>query len=105
MTEFWEASFRDRQEMWGWAPADSAVDTVELFNGYGLNKILIPGIGYGRNAGIFTDNGFEVTGIEISETAIELAKRHFGESINIRRSRRLILLHRARAANPVSGRA
>ena len=83
MTEFWEASFRDRQEMWGWAPADSAVDTVELFNGYGLNKILIPGIGYGRNAGIFTDNGFEVTGIEISETAIELAKRHFGESIKI----------------------
>lgn len=83
MAEFWETSFRDRQEMWGWAPADSAVDTVELLKKYGLNKILIPGFGYGRNAKIFIDNRFKVTGIEISKTAIELAKKHLGESIQI----------------------
>jgi hypothetical protein len=41
MTEFWEASFRDKQEMWGWEPADSAVLTLELFKKHGLNKILI----------------------------------------------------------------
>jgi SAM-dependent methyltransferase len=83
MTEFWEASFRDKQEMWGWEPADSAVLTLELFKKHGLNKILIPGFGYGRNAKIFIDSGFEVTGIEISESAIELAKKQFANSIRI----------------------
>jgi 2-polyprenyl-3-methyl-5-hydroxy-6-metoxy-1,4-benzoquinol methylase len=37
-------------------------------------EILIPGIGYGRNARIFLENGINVTGIEISETAIRLAR-------------------------------
>jgi len=83
MTEFWETSFRDKQEMWGWEPADSAIDTLELFKKYGLNKILIPGFGYGRNAKIFNDQGFKVTGIEISETAIDLAQKHFGDSIKV----------------------
>lgn len=83
MTEFWESSFRDKQEMWGWEPADSAIGTLKLFKKHGLNKILIPGFGYGRNAKVFTDNGFMVTGIEISETAIDLAKKHFGDSIKI----------------------
>ncbi len=83
MTEFWETSFRDRQEMWGWEPADSAIDTLGLFKNYGLNKILIPGFGYGRNAKIFVEDGFKVTGIEISETAIDLAQKHYGDSIKV----------------------
>ena len=83
MTEFWETSFRDKQEMWGWEPADSAIETLELFKKYKLIKILIPGFGYGRNAKIFTDNGFKVTGIEISETAIDIAQKHFGDSIKV----------------------
>ncbi len=72
MTEFWESSFRDKQEMWGFEPADCALTTLELFKEQGFTKILIPGFGYGRNASVFTENGFNVTGIEISETAIEL---------------------------------
>lgn len=83
MTEFWESNFRDKQEMWGSEPADSAITTLALFKKYGLNKILIPGFGYGRNARIFTDNGFEVTGIEISKTAIDLAKKHYGEDLKV----------------------
>ena len=83
MTEFWETSFRDKQEMWGWEPADSAIRTLELLKKNGLIKILIPGFGYGRNAKIFKDDGFKVTGIEISETAIDLARKHFGDSIKV----------------------
>ena len=83
MTGFWESSFRDKQEMWGWEPADSAIGTLELFRKYGLTKILIPGFGYGRNAKIFIDNEFKVSGIEISETAIDIAKKHFGDSIKV----------------------
>lgn len=83
MPEFWESSFRDKQAMWGFEPADSAISTVDLFQKNELKEILIPGFGYGRNAKIFTDNGFNVTGIEISETAINLAKRHYGEDISV----------------------
>lgn len=83
MTEFWESSFRDKQEMWGLKPADSAISTLELFKKYELNKILIPGFGYGRNAKIFTDNGFKVTGIEISKTAIDIAKKHYGDNVKV----------------------
>lgn len=83
MAEFWEKSFQNNQEMWGWEPADSVAETVELFRKHQLSKILIPGFGYGRNAKMFHDNGFTVTGIEISETAIDLAKRQFGESLII----------------------
>jgi SAM-dependent methyltransferase len=45
---------------------------------------LIPGIGYGRNAKIFVENGMNVSGIEISKTAIKLAKSKNRLDINIR---------------------
>lgn len=44
---------------------------------------LIPGFGYGRNAKIFSENGMDVTGIEISETAIQLAKNHFNDDLKV----------------------
>ena len=83
MTEFWESSFREKKTMWGFEPADSAIATLNFFKENRLNKILIPGFGYGRNAGIFTDAGFQVTGIEISETAINLAHKHYGDSVKV----------------------
>jgi len=87
MTEFREASFQDKNTMWGFEPADSAITTADLFQKNGLNKILIPGFGYGRNAKIFSDNGFNVTGyefgrygliesIEIKEPAKSMEKPH-----------------------------
>ena len=83
MAEFWESSFQDKQTMWGFEPADSAIASLNLFREKELNKILIPGFGYGRNAKIFTDHGFHVTGIEISETAIHLAKKHYADELNV----------------------
>ncbi|PJN86601.1 class I SAM-dependent methyltransferase [Bacillus sp. mrc49] len=75
MTEFWESSFIENQEMWGYQPSDSAIFTKDFFLEKKVKNILIPGIGYGRNAKVFIDNGMDVTGIEISKTAIELAKQ------------------------------
>jgi len=60
--------------MWDFIPSDSAIRTSEIFRSNRLNRILIPGIGYGRNAKLFIENGFNVTGIEISRSAIDLAK-------------------------------
>lgn len=83
MTEFWEQAFQDKQEMWGWEPTQSALLTAELFARMGYKNILIPGIGYGRNAVPFLKLGMEVTGIEISEAAIRLARKQFGAALSI----------------------
>lgn len=83
MTEFWEEAFKDKQEMWGLEPAKSTVLTKDIFLEHNVKNVLIPGIGYGRNAQIFLENGMTVTGIEISETAIDLAQKHFGNELRI----------------------
>ncbi|MDR3235854.1 MAG: class I SAM-dependent methyltransferase [Prevotellaceae bacterium] len=74
MTEFWESSFLEKQTMWGFEPAESAITAKDFFVKEKVKDILIPGIGYGRNAKIFLDNEINVTGIEISKTAIDLAR-------------------------------
>jgi SAM-dependent methyltransferase len=76
MTEFWESSFIENQMMWGFEPSDSAILTKDFFLEKEVKDILIPGIGYGRNAKVFIDNGINVTGIEISKTAIDLARQN-----------------------------
>ncbi|MGM9509723.1 class I SAM-dependent methyltransferase [Larkinella sp. GY13] len=83
MAEFWEEAFKDKQEMWGFHPANSALLTKDFFVEKAVKNILIPGIGYGRNAKVFQDTRMTVTGIEISKTAIDLAIKHFGTAINI----------------------
>lgn len=75
--EFWEAAFTDKREMWGWEPAKSAIIAKDLFVQKGVKDVLIPGIGYGRNAEVFIQSGMTVTGIEISKTAITIAEKHF----------------------------
>ena len=74
--EFWESSFIEKQTMWGFEPTDSAILTKDFFLEKNVKDILVPGIGYGRNAKVFIENGINVTGIEISKTAIDLARKN-----------------------------
>ncbi len=83
MTEFWEAAFAEKQLMWGWEPTLSAVYARDLFARSGAKRVLIPGIGYGRNAKTFLEREMTVTGIEISATAVALARAHFGLEVTI----------------------
>lgn len=48
-----------------------------------VKDILVPGIGYGRNAKVFIENGINVTGIEISKRAIDLAKQNGLEDVRM----------------------
>lgn len=73
-TSVWETAFVDRQMMWGETPTRSALLARDLFARHGAREVLIPGVGYGRNARVFLEAGMSVTGIEISATAIELAR-------------------------------
>lgn len=81
--EFWESSFIEKQTMWGFEPTESAILTKEFFLEKNVKDILVPGIGYGRNANVFIKNGMNVTGIEISKTAIDLAKQNGLEDFSI----------------------
>ncbi len=83
MDDFWEVSFQKKQEMWGLEPVNSARLASELFERDGVKNVLIPGIGYGRNAAVFREKGMAVTGIEISKTAIEMANKHYGNDLTI----------------------
>jgi SAM-dependent methyltransferase len=82
-SEFWESAFSGKQEMWGFEPSKSAILTKDFFVQKSVKNILVPGIGYGRNAQIFKQNGITVTGIEISKTAIKMAEKHYGTDIVI----------------------
>ncbi|GAA0525706.1 class I SAM-dependent methyltransferase [Chitinophaga japonensis] len=81
--EFWESAFLEKQAMWGFEPSRSAILAKDLFVEKAVKNVLIPGIGYGRNAQVFRDNGMAVSGIEISKTAIEMAKKHYGTDMII----------------------
>ena len=83
MTEFWENAFQEKQMMLGEEPITLATEIAEIFRQRGFGKVLIPGFGYGRNARPFYEKGFEVTGIEISSTAITLAHELLGSDIRV----------------------
>ena len=82
MKKYWENKFLEIGTMWGYEPADSAICTYNFFKKNNIQNILIPGVGYGRNAKIFLDGNINVTGIEISEYAIKLARKN-GLDFNI----------------------
>lgn len=83
MTEFWESAFTKMQTAWGLEPTTSACLACDYFTRTGVKDVLIPGIGYGRNARPFLTRGMSVAGIEISETAIALARTELGLQIPI----------------------
>lgn len=83
MTDFWDKIFEKEKTNWGFTPSDSEILTKDFFLLKKIKNILIPGIGYGRNAKIFHENGINVEGIEISKIAIELAKSVNGLDLNI----------------------
>tara|TARA_R110000796_G_scaffold35017_4_gene90270 strand:- start:6783 stop:6974 length:192 start_codon:yes stop_codon:yes gene_type:complete len=63
MNEFWESAFKSNNKMWGENPTDNSINVLELFQKNKIKSVLIPGFGYGRNAKVFYDQGFNVSGI------------------------------------------
>jgi 2-polyprenyl-3-methyl-5-hydroxy-6-metoxy-1,4-benzoquinol methylase len=70
---YWETLYKGGT-IWKFEPSDSAILVAKLFHTISVKNILIPGIGYGRNAKPFVDKGINVIGIEISKPAIKLAR-------------------------------
>lgn len=73
--EYWEKRFVDGGKIWGSQPSKTAFYALKLFKRYELEKILVPGSGYGRNTKLFTDAKYKVVGVEISNSAIKIAEK------------------------------
>ena len=63
---YWNTQFSKYNHIWGETHSKSAEMALSLFRKHKVNKILVPGSGYGRNSKLFSTSGFDVTGIEIS---------------------------------------
>jgi len=72
--EYWNNRFSEKGKIWGIEPSNTAIYALNLFKKYEIKKILIPGAGYGRHTKFFSANNYEVTGIEISEKGLSLAR-------------------------------
>ena len=73
---FWEEFYKKHKTTWGFEPSDSAIQCANYFKANNINTVLIQGMGYGRNVKPFYESKFELTGIEISEYAIRLAREN-----------------------------
>jgi SAM-dependent methyltransferase len=73
--EYWEGRYLGEGKIWGESPSKSARGALQLFRTHQVKTVLVPGSGYGRNTKLFSNVGLEVTGIEISETALKMAGR------------------------------
>ena len=80
-TSYWDTRFRNEGMVWGAEPSRTAVYALEAFRKAGGRTVLVPGSGYGRNTRLFSQAGMKVTGVEISEYAVQLAKEHDPETI------------------------
>ena len=74
--DYWNTQFSRHNYIWGETPSQSAEIALSLFCKHKVNRILVPGSGYGRNSKLFSTSGFDVTGIEISEDACTLAQEY-----------------------------
>jgi SAM-dependent methyltransferase len=84
--DYWNDRFLKEGKIWGDQPSNSALYCLELFNKYPINKILIPGAGYGRHTKLFSEHNYQVVGIEISDTAFEISKKFDTQTRFINRS-------------------
>ncbi len=67
----WDTNFSQKPEMFGGAPSASAVKAAELFKKEGKNNLLELGGGQGRDTFFFAREGFKVTVLDYSQSAVE----------------------------------
>lgn len=75
MHSYWQERYLQGGRIWGDKPSPTAALAADLFQRHEVQRVLVPGAGYGRNAALLTQAGFTVTGVEISGEAIRLAEQ------------------------------
>ena len=76
MQKYWNDRFANEGRIWGCTPSSTAFHALDFFQTQKTKTLLVPGSGYGRNSKLFSHAGFDVTGIEISNDAVALARQY-----------------------------
>jgi SAM-dependent methyltransferase len=71
---YWDERYTNERMIWGAYPSKTVVKAEEHFAANGCKKIIVPGCGYGRNSNFFDKKGYQVTGVDVSQMAISMAK-------------------------------
>lgn len=74
--KYWDRRYQVEGQIWGQTVSRTAWIAIQLFGSAGVNRVLVPGSGYGRHTVLLATSGFDVTGIEISSEAIKLASEY-----------------------------
>jgi len=72
-TSLWDARYAASGALWGHFPALSAEETWWRLRAEGARRVLVSGCAYGRHVAYFARRGFDVTGIDASQAAIDMA--------------------------------
>lgn len=73
--DYLEQRFQKEGMVWGNKPSVTVDIAVEYFKEFNVHSVLVLGSGYGRNAEALAKKGFQVSGIEISKTALKIAEK------------------------------
>lgn len=74
--DYWDKRYDAEGKIWGEKPSLTANQALTLFRKAEVKSILVPGSGYGRHTAFFARAGYDVTGIEISPVAINMAYQY-----------------------------
>ncbi|MDP4145337.1 MAG: class I SAM-dependent methyltransferase [Bacillota bacterium] len=80
---YWNGRYSAEKHIWGMEPCMAAKRSAEVFKSCGFHNILVPGCGYGRHSLFLAQNGLKVTGFDISDQAVEIAKAELPKDISI----------------------
>lgn len=70
----WEKSYRNTMQLWGPNPEPRLMQYFDLIK---IGNVLDLGIGEGRNSIPFAFSGFNIDGVDISETAVNRCREKF----------------------------
>lgn len=74
MESYWNNRFTQSGMIWGTEPSPTVFHAIKLFKENSVQRVLVPGAGYGRNSKALSAH-FQVTGIELSAEAVQLARQ------------------------------
>lgn len=80
----WEKSYRERDTPWDLGePAPPLVDLLERrkIEHLGVGRVLVPGCGAGHDADAWQKAGMEVVGLDISPSALAVARERYGDGV------------------------
>ena len=78
-SQYWEKNFLSKPEMFGLAPSQAAINTLEKFKEKKIKKIIELGAGLGRDTIFFAKNSIEVEALDYSSTAIKIINKKVQE--------------------------